>query len=216
MLRTRRPLDPIELRILGSLLEKQTTTPEYYPLSTNALVAACNQKSNREPFMEISEEEIAAALERLQEMNLVWRILGGRATRWEQNVEKKWEIDAAARALITLLFLRGPQTAGELRGRSERLFEFRTVEEVEAVLRRLRDDADPFVVELARQPGQKERRWMHLFAGDVDAGDFADSIPAGVARPTAGSLESRVATLETRIEELSSELSRLRNLLGDS
>lgn len=215
MLRTRRPLDQVELRVLGSLLEKQVTTPEYYPLSTNALVAACNQKSNRDPVLEIPEGEVSAALERLQEMNLVWRIIGGRATKWEQNVEKKWELDAASRAVITLLFLRGPQTAGELRGRSDRLFEFSTVDEVETILRKLRDDSDPFVTELPRQAGQKERRWMHLFAGAVDHADIVETSPPVPASRTSESLESRVSMLETKIEQISSELARLRSLLGD-
>lgn len=218
MKRIRRPLDRIELRILGSLLEKEKTTPEYYPLSLNSLTSAANQKSNREPVMEISEHEIAAALDRLQEMNLVWKVLGGRATKWEQNVEKKWELDPAMRALLTLLFLRGPQTVGELRGRSDRLYDFESLEEVESALRKMRDDSDAFVRELPRRPGQKESRWMHLF-GDPVEDDVVNvpeerTQPSG-AQPPRGSLEARLQTVESRVDELSETMRRLLEKLGE-
>ena len=216
MLRIRRPLDPIELRVLGSLLEKQKTTPEYYPLSLNSLTAAASQKSNRDPVMEIPEVEIAGALDRLQEMNLVWKVLGGRATKWEQNVEKKWELDAPMRAILTLLFLRGAQTAGELRARSERLYDFASLEEVESTLQRLRIDEDPHVRELPRRPGQKETRWGHLY-GPVDLEATAEAEPAGTTQPalSRGSLESRVQALESRLEQLSSTLAKLLEKLGE-
>src|SRR5476651_1158286 len=119
-----RPLDPAEIRILGSLLEKQLNTPEYYPLTLNALVAACNQKSNRDPVMELGDGEVESALMRLQDEKLVWRVLGGRSVRFDHNLPSMWHIDPADRALLTLLFLRGPQTPGELRGRSDRLYAF--------------------------------------------------------------------------------------------
>src|SRR6185503_19179095 len=109
-----RALDPVEIRVLGSLMEKQLATPEYYPLTVNALVAACNQKSNREPVMELGESEVQKALDRLQDEKLVWRVLGGRATRWEHNLDANLQLDHRAKALLTLLLLRGPQTAGEL------------------------------------------------------------------------------------------------------
>src|SRR5881628_1944101 len=126
-----RELDAIEIRILGSLAEKQMATPEYYPLTLNALVAACNQKSNREPVMELGESEIQRTLDRLQDEKLVWKVLGGRAVRWDHNVDTTWQLDRATKAIVTLLFLRGPQTAGELRGRSDRLHAFDSVAEVE-------------------------------------------------------------------------------------
>src|SRR5947199_518573 len=122
-----RTLDPIELRILGALMEKQLSTPEYYPLTVNALVAACNQKSNREPVMELSETEVQRALDRLQDEKLVWRVVGGRAVRYDHNLDTLWHINRREKALLTLLLLRGPQTAGELRGRSDRLHQFDSV-----------------------------------------------------------------------------------------
>src|SRR5215210_3947865 len=130
-----RTLDPVEVRILGSLMEKQLSTPEYYPLTLNALVAACNQKSNREPVLELSESEIERALNRLQDEKLAWRVLGGRAVRFDHNLDAVWHINRREKALLTLLFLRGPQTAGELRGRSDRLQTFESVPEVEELLR---------------------------------------------------------------------------------
>jgi len=218
MQRIRRALDEVEIRLLGSLLEKQKTTPEYYPLSLNALAAAANQKSNREPAMEISDVEITGALDRLQEMNLVWKVLGNRAIKWEQNIEKKWELDAPMRGLLTLFFLRGPQTTGELRARSERLHDFASLEEVESALRRMRDDSDPYVIELPRRQGQKEVRWMHLF-GEIEpetlaaaAGPAVASAPAALPR---GSLEARVQSLEIRTDEISVTLKKLLERLGE-
>src|ERR1041385_6979460 len=126
-----RELDPVEIRVLGALMEKQLSTPEYYPLTLNALVAATNQKSNRDPVMELSEEEIERALNRLQDEKLVWRVMGGRAVRFDHNLDREWQLDRRSKALLTLLFLRGAQTAGELRGRSDRLHEFESIGEVE-------------------------------------------------------------------------------------
>src|SRR2546430_13297422 len=162
-----RELDPVELRILGSLMEKQLATPEYYPLTLNALIAACNQKSNREPVMEVGESEVQRALDRLQDEKLVWKVLGGRATRWDHNLDAAWHLDHPAKAVIALLFLRGPQTAGELRGRSDRLHSFEAIDDVEATLQRLGTGGDAIVRELPRRPGQKEARWTHTLGGAV-------------------------------------------------
>src|SRR5437016_11062432 len=149
-----RTLDPVEVRILGSLMEKQLAPPGYYPLTLNALVAACNQKSNREPVMEVSEGDAQRALDRLQEEKLVWKVLGGRAVRWDHNLDTTWQLDRPTKAIVTLLFLRGPQTAGELRGRSDRLHGFESVSEVEETLQRMSHEP-PLARELARRPGQK-------------------------------------------------------------
>jgi len=134
-----RPLDAVELRVLGALLEKQQATPEYYPLTLHALAAACNQKTNRDPVTDLDEAAVLAALERLREHVLVWKTGGARAEKWEQNVDRRWSLDAGAKAVMTLLLLRGEQTPGELRGRSERLHAFATPGEVEAALQRLED-----------------------------------------------------------------------------
>src|SRR6266511_4680053 len=124
-------LDAAERRVLGSLLEKDITTPDYYPLTLNALVAACNQKSNREPVMELAESDVQRALDRLQDEKLVWKVMGGRAVRYDHNLDGQWQLDRRSKAMLTLLFLRGPQTPGELRGRSDRLHQFESIAEVE-------------------------------------------------------------------------------------
>ena len=210
-----RPLDPTELRILGCLAEKQMATPEYYPLTVNALVAACNQKSNREPVMELAEGDVQRALDRLQDEKLVWKVLGGRATRYEHNLDTNFQLDRAAKAVLTLLFLRGPQTPGELRGRSDRLHAFESIAEVEDTLRHL----DPLVQELPRRPGQKEARWVQVLGGapaeDVGTG-FS---PSGGLKPAATSdsrapLSERVQQLEEQVAQLVSELRDLREKLG--
>src|ERR1043165_7733433 len=162
-----RPLDPVELRILGSLMEKQLSTPEYYPLTLNALVAAANQKSNREPVMELGEDELSRALDRLQDEKLVWKVLGGRATRYDHNLDPVWHLNRKEKALLTLLFLRGPQTSGEMRGRSDRLQTFDSVTEVEETLREMAAHSEPLVRQLPRRPGQKEERWAHTAGGAI-------------------------------------------------
>lgn len=203
-----RPLDPIEIRILGSLLEKQLATPEYYPLTLNALVAAANQKSNREPVMELEQSDVERGLRRLQELQLVWEIHGGRANRYDHRLDGRWGLSPATRALVALLFLRGPQTAGELRTRSERLHKFETIADVEQELRYLSQGDEALVRELPRRPGQKENRWVHLAGGPVD-----DELP--VAAPAAAeSLTARVEKLEAELEELRSQLQTLREALG--
>jgi hypothetical protein len=199
--------------VLGCLLEKQQTTPEYYPLTVNALVAACNQRSNREPVMELVDSDVREALDRLRADVLVWPVEGARAERWEHNLDRSWELEPAGKALITVLLLRGPQTPGELRGRCERMHPFASLAEVEAALHRLAAGAEPLVAELPREPGQKERRWTHLISGappKVAARETA-------ATPTSGSgLVDRIDALEARVAELSEELRRLLERLGEN
>src|SRR5690242_14083247 len=189
-----RTLDPIEIRVLGSLMEKQLATPEYYPLTLNALVAACNQKSNREPVMELSEEEIERALDRLQDEKLVWRVMGGRAVRYDHNLDVLWHIDRREKALLTLLLLRGPQTPGELRGRSDRLHAFDSVAEVESLLQDMAQQHEPLVRELTRRPGQKESRWAQLAGGAVSIPE--PEAAAEPAAPHGEPLSARVHRLE--------------------
>ena len=210
-----RVLDAVEIRVLGCLLEKQQLTPEYYPLTINALVAACNQRSSREPVMDLSESEVAAALDRLAGHVLVWKSAGARSERWLHNLDRRLELDPAAKAILTLLFLRGAQTPGELRGRAERMHTFATPGEVEDLLRRLAAGAEPIVVELARQPGRKETRWAHLAGGQPEmpaAPAFAEFPAAGPARST--ELAERLERLEARVEQLSASLSALLSRLG--
>jgi uncharacterized protein YceH (UPF0502 family) len=212
-----RPLDPTELRILGSLMEKQLSTPEYYPLTLNALLSATNQKSNREPVTELGENEVGRALERLQDEKMVWRVMGGRAVRFDHNLDKVWHLNRPEKAILTLLFLRGPQTAGELRGRSDRLHSFDSVSAVEDVLREMAAHSEPLVRQLPRRPGQKEERWAHLAGGAVVETYAAEpeSEPA-IARPGGGEpLSTRVQRLEERVAELSAALAELKGRLGE-
>jgi uncharacterized protein len=211
-----RQLDPVEVRVLGSLLEKEQTTPEACPLSVNALIAACNQKTNREPVVQLSEEEVVDALERLRQEVLVWRTEGARTERWQQSVVRRWGLDSAAKALVTLLLLRGPQTPGELRTRGERLHPLGSLEEVEAALRRLAAADEPLVAELPRRPGQKEARWRHL-VGDLPEPEAVPAVPeAFPAEPESsrGSLAARVERLEELVARLSEEIQELKNQLG--
>lgn len=208
--RITRPLDAIEIRILGSLMEKQQATPEYYPMTVNAVVAACNQKSNREPVSEYPETEIRAALDRLQDSKLVWQILGSRVPRWEHNLDRLWQISPPQKALLTVLFLRGPQTAGEMRGRTDRLHPFASVDEVEQILRDLARESAPLVREQAKRPGHKETRWIHMVGIDLP-----EQAPVPEARPSAEPLLTRIERLENRVEELVAELSRLKERLGE-
>lgn len=204
-----RDLDAVEVRILGALVEKQLATPEYYPLTLNALVAACNQKSSREPVMELSEGEVQRALDRLQDEKLVWKVLGGRATRYDHNLDATWQLDRAAKTILALLFLRGPQTAGELRSRSDRMHEFVAIEDVEATLQRLA----PMTREIPRRPGQKEARWMQTLSGAT-----APPVPAEDEGPAEGGREPlsvRVQRLEEGLAALAAELHTLKAKLGE-
>jgi uncharacterized protein YceH (UPF0502 family) len=209
--RVPRTLDAVELRILGSLMEKQLTTPEYYPLTLNALVAATNQKSNREPVMDLDDSEIERALNRLQDEKLVWRVMGGRAVRFDHNVDKVWHLERREKALLTLLFLRGPQTAGELRGRSDRLQTFESVAEAEDVLRDMAAHSEPLVRELPRRPGQKEGRWAHTVGGAIV--EEAPTLEANA--PRGEPLATRVQKLEEQMATLMSELHELKAKLGE-
>jgi uncharacterized protein YceH (UPF0502 family) len=210
-MRLPRILTPVEVRVLGSLLEKQQATPEYYPLTLNALVAACNQKSNREPVLDLPEDDVLGALEALRELVLVWKVTGSRVEKWEENLVSKLGLDAGEKAVLTLLFLRGPQTPGELRSRSDRLHPFAALEEVDAALAALAEGKDPLVAELPRRPGQKETRWGHLLSGDLPASEPA-AHPGSAASEA---LADRVSRLEERLESLASELTHLRSRLGD-
>jgi len=208
-----RTLDPVEVRILGALMEKQLTTPEYYPLTLNALSAASNQKSNREPVMELAEAELQRALDRLQDEKLVWKVLGGRATRYDHNLDTVWHLNRREKALLTLLFLRGPQTAGEMRGRSDRLHQFESVAEVEDTLRDMAAHSEPLIRQLPRRPGQKEERWAHTTGGAI----VEDPTPAPDERAESRGepLSSRVQRLEDQVATLTSELKELKAKLGE-
>lgn len=209
-----RPLDAVEIRVLGALLEKQLATPDVYPLTLNSLVSACNQKSNRQPVMELAPGEIGKALQRLQGLQLVWEIHGGRVDHYDHRLDGRWGLSAPTRALMALLMLRGPQTAGELRARSERLFAFDSIEHAEGELRYLSQGDEPLVRELERRPGQKENRWTHLVGEHVEQSESLGAEPAPPT-PVAESITRRLETLEESVEQLREELVTLRQALGE-
>jgi uncharacterized protein YceH (UPF0502 family) len=202
--RVPRTLDPVEVRILGALMEKQLSTPEYYPLTLNALLAACNQKSNREPVMELGEHEVERALDRLQDEKLVWRVMGGRAVRFDHNLDSVWHLNRREKAILTLLFLRGPQTSGELRGRSDRLQSF------DNVLRDMCAHSEPLVRQLPRRPGQKEDRWAHTTGGAIieTAPEISETheVRGEPMAVRVQRLEEQVATLTAALNELKAKL----------
>ncbi len=212
-----RLLDRLEIRILGALLEKEQTTPDYYPLTLKALRAACNQKSNREPVMELSENELRDSVEGLQQDVLVWRSAGARSARFQHSLDRRWDLQPASKAVITLLLLRGPQTAGELRARSERLHPFANVDEVEQTLAVMAGGFDALVRELPRQAGKREIRWIHLLADDEAAAEIAAATPAASTSPgpSRGASSSRLDLLETTVEELRAEVAELRGRLDE-
>lgn len=211
-------LTATEARVIGCLLEKQVTTPEQYPLSANGVVTACNQKTNREPVMNLSESDVQDQLDNLVKRHFLRTVsgFGNRVTKYEQrfcNSEfGNLKLSAGEVALITTLLLRGAQTPGELRSRASRMYEFSDMAEVESTLEKLATREDgPYVVRLAREPGKRESRYMHLFCGDVDeAMATADELPAA-----SGDLQARVEALETDVAELKQRLDSLLAHLGD-
>src|ERR1700761_9692316 len=174
-------LNDIEIRVLGSLMEKSRTTPDYYPMTLNSLTAACNQKSSRKPVVQYEEDTVAEALNTLKKRGLISTATGGsiRSIKYKHNFAIVFPVIPAEVAVICLLMLRGPQTPGELNTNSGRLYEFESIEDVQAVLERLSSPEMPFLVQLPRRPGQKEVRYAHLLSGtpEVNDDDFADEAP---------------------------------------
>lgn len=215
-------LDDVELRILGCLAEKAVTTPDNYPLSTNALVNACNQTSNRDPVMAVTEREVDETMLRLRTAGLARTVTGGRANKHRHVVDEAWGLDAGELALLTVLFLRGAQTTGELRGRTERMHDFAELADVEAALGRLEARPDPFVRQLDRMPGQKERRWVHLCGDGEPPASAADPVgpsdapAAPVSAPAQPSAEpAEVDDLRAEVAQLRRDVDRLYELLGE-
>jgi hypothetical protein len=214
-------LTPAEARVLGALVEKEVTTPDYYPMSLNALINACNQRSNREPVMDLEEEDVRQALHGLEDLRLAGRARGadGRVTKYEHWLGEAFNFSRAETALLCVLLLRGPQTPGELRGHTERLHRFDEIGEVLAGLQKLMEREPALVTVLPRQPGTKESRYAHLLSGTVESAVAADS--ASVKRE--GTLdavqdaghEERIAQLEATVAELRQEVVSLRAKIDD-
>ncbi len=202
-------LNDIEIRVLGSLVEKQVTTPEYYPLTLNSLTLACNQKNNRNPVTSYSENEVAHALETLREKNLTYVFHGStsRVPKYKHVMPEVMHLNPAEQALMCVLMLRGPQTIGELRGNSARLHEFSGLDDVDATVNSLiSHDPEPLVVRLPRQAGQKEARFAHILSGEVPIETLSEEIAPARSRGR----EDRVAAMESEIETLKNEVAQLR------
>ena len=227
-----RPLDAIEIRVLGALMEKEQTTPDHYPLTINAVIAACNQKSNRDPVMSLTETQVVETLDRLRQDGLTWRSEGARVERWQHSLDRRWQLTSASKAVMCVLMLRGPQTPGELKTRCERMHHFETKEDVEEVLKRLEEGFDALVRDLGRRPGQRENRWMHLVAAEEAEAAMKVSVVEKAAAPEVSprreanetpvpaipegpSPVERLERLEAEVTELREELRALRVRLGD-
>jgi uncharacterized protein YceH (UPF0502 family) len=206
-------LTETEVRVLGSLIEKDITTPEYYPLSLNALLNACNQKSNRDPVMQLSEDAVREALEGLQQHRFAGPARGAdsRVTKYEQRLQEVFNFTRPETAILCVLMLRGPQTPGELRGRTERLFHFETLDDVQSALQKLMQREPPLAKVLPRQPGTKESRYAHLLAGDVVEAEVPERV--GAARGLDTGNDERIARLEEGLTELRKELSEIKDQL---
>lgn len=209
-------LNQIEVRVLGSLIEKDITTPDYYPLSLNALVNACNQKNNREPVMTLDENSVREALSSLQEKRMAGPASGAdsRVTKYEHRLQEVFNFDRREIALICVLLLRGPQTPGELRGRAERMYRFETLDDVQLALQKLMERQPPLVRVLPRQPGTKEARYTHLFSGDYIQ-EATTSLPSASSESPGNSDEERIAKLEIAVFALRSEVEELKRQLEE-
>src|SRR5580658_5294271 len=201
-------LNPVEACVLGSLIEKEITTPEYYPLSLNALVNACNQKNNREPVMALDEVEVRQALHGLEDEHLAAPVRGdGRVAKYEHHLQEVFNFTRAETAIICVLFLRGPQTPGELRGRTERMYRFDELSDVQSVLQRLMTREPALVKVLPRQPGTKEARYAHLLSGDVES--FEPAPTSAHASAYASDSSSADPELQERMAQLEAEVAIL-------
>jgi uncharacterized protein YceH (UPF0502 family) len=191
-------LSPEEIRVLGALIEKSKATPEYYPLTINSLVTACNQKSSRNPVVNYEQDTVLIALDKLKKKGLAATVTGdGRTIKYRHTIAVKYPLDPAEVTALCLLFLRGPLTIGEIKTTAGRMYDFDNLDEVQSVLTNLAGYETPFVQQLERKPGQKESRFYHLFA---DAPEMSEESTAGSSSNS--ELEERVANLETEVAEL--------------
>ncbi|HKT88201.1 MAG TPA: YceH family protein [Candidatus Sulfotelmatobacter sp.] len=207
-------LSEIEARVLGSLIEKDITTPDYYPLSLNALVNACNQKNNREPVMSLDESAVRDALNTLQEKRLAGPASGAdsRVTKYEHRLQEVFNFDRREIAIVCVLLLRGPQTPGELRSRTDRMYHFEALDDVISTLDRLAQREPPLVRMLPRQPGTKEARYTHLFSGGPPEQPAAPITRA--SSPDAPSSSDRISNLEEEVARLRTELTEVQQQLA--
>jgi uncharacterized protein YceH (UPF0502 family) len=209
-------LSDVETRVLGSLVEKELTTPEYYPLSLNALVNACNQKSNRDPLMNLDEEAVREALRTLDKKGLAGPAdnMVSRVSKYEHRLQEAYNFTRHEIAILSELLLRGPQTPGELRSRPDRMHKFEDLGIVQSTLQRLMKREPPLVTVLARQPGMKEARYAHLLSGEVQAPQ-QNSAAAEMSAAGGASGGERIARLEDQVAALQSEVTALKRQLGE-
>lgn len=211
-----RPLSAAQARVLATLMEKARTVPDSYPLSLNSLQTGCNQKTTREPVMNLSEADIGLAIDELRELSLVIESSGSRVPRYEHNFQRAVGVPEQSACLLGLLMLRGPQTSGELRINADRWYKFLDIASVEGFLEEMQDRAEekggPLVVKLPRAPGAREQRWAHLLCGAVDTSSLASAPVASEG----GALAERVAALESTVAQLREQLMDLREQLGMS
>jgi uncharacterized protein YceH (UPF0502 family) len=208
-------LTVVETRILGCLIEKEVTTPDYYPLSINSLMNACNQKSSRDPVMELDEDAVRQGLHGLQDKGLVRASLDSRVSKYEHLFQEKLNLGRREIAILCLLFLRGPQTPGELRGRTERLYRFDELTDVQSTLQRLMEHDPPLVKVLPRQPGTKELRYAHLLSGDVEGFEVPVAAVWTPAADEAAQNATRIAALEQQVADLQQELGELKRQFAE-
>jgi uncharacterized protein YceH (UPF0502 family) len=203
-------LGPEELRVLGALIEKSKTTPDYYPMTLNGLTAACNQKTSRNPVTDYDEPTVLLTLDELKKKGLAATVTGAgsRVVKYRHTLAVKYPLDLAETTLIGLLFLRGPQTAGELKTNAGRMYDFENLEETQNVLMALSGSEIPYVVQLPRKPGQKEIRFMHCFSGEPDPSEF-EGIPEEPARRSVIELENRLQTVESELAELKEKVDKI-------
>ena len=208
-------LNEIETRVLGSLIEKDITTPDYYPLSLNALVNACNQKNNRDPVMTLDESAVREALSTLQEKRLAGPASGAdsRVTKYEHRLQEVFNFDRRETAVLCVLLLRGAQTPGELRSRTDRMYHFEALEDVVSTLDRLAHREPPLAAILPRQPGTKESRYMHLFSGDAPAQTDVARAPSP-ANTGSTPTSDRISLLEEEVARLRAELIEVQQQLA--
>lgn len=207
------PLGPVEVRALGALIEKSLATPEYYPLTLNGLTLACNQKSNREPVMELDEVEVSRALTELIRRQMAYETAGSRTQKYGQHFTLLHKMIGAESSALCVMLLRGPQTPGEIKGRTGRMHEWQSLEEVEAALAELIERG--LVVKLPRSPGRKEHRYAHTLSGAPEAAE-EERGPAPAPAMAAARVESdRVSAIEEEVRALRSELEELRNAFTD-
>lgn len=213
-----RPLTPNEARVLATLMEKARTVPDSYPMSLNGLLTGCNQKTSRDPVMNLSDAEAQEALDSLKLLTLAFESSGNRTTRWEHNFQRGVGVPEQSAVLLGLLILRGPQTAGELRINSERWYRFADISSVEGFLDELQERSaekgGPLVVQLPRAPGAREQRWAHLMCGPVDTSSSHAPQPGTGATGTSAALQARVDALETEVASLRNTVQRLCSELG--